>query len=1269
MNGIILIRNFAVMKRLFAVSILALVVIAGLACEEPAPTPVPAPTPEPAAAPAATPALTPMPSPTPTVAVAPTPAPTQAPPTPSAPAPTPTPTPGPAPTASPEPAAAGEQIDWLPCESGSELECGFVAVPADYRDPAAGSIRIAVNVHRARAEDKRIGYLFVNPGGPGGSGLEMVQDGVTSGSRIVFPDEVVERFDIVGFDPRGVKYSEPDFACGEPGEQRALLKSIGGYIDTPEEIAAGEAAANLCIETMGPVGGLLHSAYVANDMDEIRKALGAEQVSYYGVSYGSRLGLWYATLFPDSVRAMVVDAATNFKVDQTLGQEELVAAEIEGDIAPYAIQLEQALAACADPECPIYNDGDPVGYFRQTVAKMDGTSRNGVKLSLNNQQNWPMLWQGLFELNENDDSSILYEFVAPYLNAGLAGGTTGSITRHINCLDQWALRPELDRAARLDQPQILDATVAEMLPLWALVESTSSPRACPFYDQFAPEPFAGPLDGSGVPILVVGNRSDPATPFSESVKFAGETVRNGYLVGADHFKHGVYPGNRCVVNHVHRALIDGVYPSAWQVSCEREDEAAKTPAPTAGERIDWRPCGPMECGSILVPADYRDPEAGSINIAVNVHRATSPDQRIGYLLINPGGPGASGLEAAFRAGSGGATDEIIERFDIVGFDPRGVQLSDETVARYLEQGIDLLALTGDGSGPEFDCGGPGEQLALLASIDMPIDTPEEIAAGEAAANLCIQSMGPVGGRLHSEYVANDMDEIRKALGAEQISYLGFSYGSELGVWYATLFPDSVRAMAVDGARNPFPSDPEATKPESVSETDQFAVVEARLEAALTACADPACPIYNGGDPVGYYQQAAAKVSLVNAAADNHPKGGFYGVYRAARDEEGWPDLWQGLFELYENDDPAILLEYARKELPVGARARFNTHVTCLDQWVVDPENDRAARLEEEAKEFADESEGKEKYPLLWPIYATLPDACPFYDQFAPQPLAGPFDGGGLPILVVGNHDDPATLFSDSEEVATEVVSNGYLVETSHFKHVVYPGNQCVNNHIHRALIDGELPSARRVFCEEDRTFAPGPEPAAATGEQIEWTPCGPLECGSIQVPADYRDPEAGSIRIAVNVHRATSPEKRIGYLLVNPGGPGSSGVELAFVAPNQFTDEVIERFDIVGFDPRGVGLSDELVAGFEKAGIDTGVLGGGSQPEFACGGPGEQLALLASIDGAIDTPEEIAAGEAAANLCIQSMGVVGGLLGSEYVAHDMDEIRKPESTDGHGLRE
>ena len=180
-------------------------------------------------------------------------------------------------------AFAGEVIEWSLCEF--ILECGFVEVPADYRNPDAGSIKIAVNVRRADHQDQRIGYLFVNPGGPGASGLELVQD-----SEFAFADELMARFDIIGFDPRGVGASEPEFACGAPGEQLALLNSIDGDIDTPEETATGEASANLCIESMGSVGGLLHSEYVARDMDEIRRALGAEQVSYLGYSYGSDAG-------------------------------------------------------------------------------------------------------------------------------------------------------------------------------------------------------------------------------------------------------------------------------------------------------------------------------------------------------------------------------------------------------------------------------------------------------------------------------------------------------------------------------------------------------------------------------------------------------------------------------------------------------------------------------------------------------------------------------------------------------------------------------------------------------------------------------------------------------------------------------------------------------------------------------------------------------------------------------------------------------------------
>lgn len=480
-------------------------------------------------------------------------------------------------------------------------------------------------------------------------------------------------------------------------------------------------------------------------------------------------------------------------------------------------------------------------------------------------------------------------------------------------------------------------------------------------------------------------------------------------------------------------------PSASPSADSTRSAASPEPEPsTVAKQIEWTSCWGLECGFVDVPADYRSPDAGTIKIAVNVRRAADPDQRIGYLLVNPGGPGGSGVD--FVANVGRSSYALHERFDIVGFDPRGV----------------------GGSEPAFACGASGERLELLAAIDMPINSPDDIAFGEAAANLCIQSMGPIGGLLHSEYVARDMDEIRKALGVEQISYLGFSYGSTLGVWYATLFPQSVRAMAVDGADNPI--DPASTRQERVEEAiEEIAAFADLLNKALAECADPECPIYNEGDPVAYFRQAVSGLDLVNQAADDHPLAGVYGVITTLYSEEFWPHLWEGLFQLHENDDPSILREFAAFQLgeDPGA-ASFPEHVNCLDGLVLYPELDRDTLL---ADASAIEAVAEERFPLLALIDPSFPSACPFYDQFAPNPLQGPLDGRGVPILVIGNHSDPATSFGESEELVTETLTNGYLVEVTHIAHVVSPHNRCVNDHIHRALIDVVYPDERRVVCE------------------------------------------------------------------------------------------------------------------------------------------------------------------------------------------------------------
>ncbi len=546
----------------------------GLFDSEPTPTATPPP-------PTAT--ATPLP-PTPTATPpAPTPTATPLPPTPTATPLPPTPTATllpPTPTATP---LDDSQIGWGPCGSGDgssngddydaavsdfyvELECGFVDVPADYRDAGEGEIRIAVNVRRADSASERIGYLLVNPGGPGGSGLEFVQY-----AGALFAPEILERFDIVGFDPRGVGESEPKFACGGPGEQLAFLNSIEDEPDTPEEIAAGEAAARLCIESMGRVGGLLHSEYVARDMDEIRKALGVEQISYMGFSYGSALGVWYATLFPESVRAMVLDGADN-PVDEAGTQEERVEEVIE-EVRPFEALLGAALDACDSPECPIYNDGDPTGYFMQATEKLPlvNAAAGGVQTAgflglattLYSAGLWPTLWEALWELQEKDDPSIVLSLAEFQLGEDL---TAPNFTEHVNCLDRLVLHPQIDRATMFEDDEIVAARIRKELPLVAALDPFA-PSACPFYDQFSPPPFEGTLDGSGTPILVLGNHTDPATPFSESEELTTELLSNGRLVETSHYKHGVYPENACVNEYVHRALLDAEYP-AERVSCE-----------------------------------------------------------------------------------------------------------------------------------------------------------------------------------------------------------------------------------------------------------------------------------------------------------------------------------------------------------------------------------------------------------------------------------------------------------------------------------------------------------------------------------------------------------------------------------------------------------------------------------------------------------------------------------------------------------------------------
>ncbi|MDE0137481.1 MAG: alpha/beta fold hydrolase [bacterium] len=468
-------------------------------------------------------------------------------------------------------------------------------------------------------------------------------------------------------------------------------------------------------------------------------------------------------------------------------------------------------------------------------------------------------------------------------------------------------------------------------------------------------------------------------------------------------------------------------------------------SPAAPKRtVRWIDCGVegLECGVVTVPLDYRDPGAGELALTIAVHRATDPDRRIGYLVVNPGGPGASGIDMAAWALDGPGvvfTAPVLERFDIMGFDPRGVGLSE----------------------PRFVCGEPGAQLELLSQVELPFDTAEEYAAAEAAALLCVESMGTAAGLLHSEYVARDMDEIRKALGAERISYFGASYGAALGVWYATLFPESVRAMVVDGADNPVDdvSTVEARVANVIDELRQFEVL---LGEALDACDQPRCPIYNDGDPRGYFKENVGALEAVVEATGGNPVAGALAIITPLYSQESWPYLWIGYALLVEADDPSLLAEFARFQLgDSSGGTTFVEHVNCLDSWVLNPQLDRHVRLsDEEAMEDA----VRRELPLLAHLEFAAPGTCAFYDLLDRASFGGTLDGSDVPIVVIGNPQDPATPLSESRELVEDTLSNGYLVVAEHFAHGVYPNNECANEIIHRALIDLVLPEERTTIC-------------------------------------------------------------------------------------------------------------------------------------------------------------------------------------------------------------
>jgi pimeloyl-ACP methyl ester carboxylesterase len=440
--------------------------------------------------------------------------------------------------------------------------------------------------------------------------------------------------------------------------------------------------------------------------------------------------------------------------------------------------------------------------------------------------------------------------------------------------------------------------------------------------------------------------------------------------------------------------------------------------------VMWQPCGNVECGQLSVPLDWKHPKGRHFTLALA--RLPASGKRIGVLFTNPGGPGVSGVD--FLRDAGGAfPNEIRRQFDIVSWDPRGV-----------------------GASAPVRC---NDRLDAFYAVDREPDTKAEIAANEAVAKQFAAGCEKLSAAelpfLSTRDSARDMDAIRRAIGAPQLSYVGFSYGTYLGTLYAAMFPHRVRAMVLDGAVDPSLSADATTIQQSVG-------FEHELDDFFTECrSDRKCGFARGGDPRQAFDSMAADVDAEPeyAKVDGEQRtlgpGEFdIGVVNALYDgSSGERKLGAALAQTARGLGNDILKssdDYTGR-MKGGAytnETAASYAIGCLDApW---PSSLRAVeRLAKKAAAAAPHFGASTTWLGLpctyWPVKA----------KEKPAPIHAP---GTPPIVVVGTVGDPATPYSWAQSLAQQLDA-GHLLTYTGTGHTAYlRGDACIDHTVDHYLI-------------------------------------------------------------------------------------------------------------------------------------------------------------------------------------------------------------------------
>lgn len=465
--------------------------------------------------------------------------------------------------------------------------------------------------------------------------------------------------------------------------------------------------------------------------------------------------------------------------------------------------------------------------------------------------------------------------------------------------------------------------------------------------------------------------------------------------------------------------------------------ASVTAAPSPGlakyysQKLGWKECGPVQCATLTVPLDYAKPGGATVKLALDKVPASGKSKS--SLVVNPGGPGGSGYDYA-AAADRIVTDSIRKSYDVVGFDPRGVQRSDPITCVGDTQLDNIL-----GADPTPD--GPAEERTAVA-------TAKRLGAA------CAAHAGPLLGHVSTTEVAKDLDILRASLGSAKLDYLGKSYGTLIGSTYAGLFPANVGHMVLDGVVPPDLTSNQVAQGQATG-------FETATKAYVANCVSSgSCPL---GGTVGagmariqaFLKQVDATPLPVKGEGDVRQLTEGWaslGIAEAMYDKSSWPVLTSAMKNAFAGDGTALMGladQYADRNSNgsySGNIMQVGSAVNCLDQ----PSSPSLTTYQQDVQSFSKVA------PTWGPFLAWSGLTCSQWPVKATGTAHRITAAGSGPILVVGTTRDPATPYEWSQRLAGEL-RNGHLLTYDGDGHTAYGRSSCVNTTVDRYLLQGTVP--------------------------------------------------------------------------------------------------------------------------------------------------------------------------------------------------------------------